>query len=372
MKDLQKKLFEYVEISEKNTESFINEKEIYEKIQSVCSNIRIKAPIRFLLSCCVAKIDNPKVDIRKPYTEISGNNTFSGRSYDEKYVQKIIEKYDLPCNSTTAFLTPAFRNRNTVMLPDTELVGRNPQLYKTTLDLLNLAHKKVIKPEQLFKEIIRQLFIIRNQNSNRIEQLIKSLKGNENDNYLSSEQIVTLLTQHLASKNSSRLPVLIIAAAYMTIADLIGENIRPLQAHNAADKQTGAFGDVEIVLSNEDNIVTSYEMKDKRVTKSDIETAIKKIAASKVKIDNFIFITTETIEKEVENYAKSIYDISGIEIAILDCIGFIKHFLHFFHRRRTAFLEKYQELVLSEPNSSVNQPLKEAFLALRQALESDK
>jgi len=372
MDNLQGKLLKLTKIAEKSDNSFVNDEEINEKIKTVCNNIRIKAPIRFLLSCCAAKIDNPKVDIRKPYTEISGEDSFSGRSYDEKYIQEIIEEFDLPCNSTTAYLTPAFRNRNTIMMPDTELVGRNPELYKTTLELLNLVYNETIKPEQLFKEILRQLFIIRNQNANRIEQLIKSLKGNENDNYLSSEQIVTLLTQHLSSKNSSRLPVLIIAAAYETIAELIGEDIKPLQAHNAADKQTGAFGDVEVILSNENNVVTSYEMKDKRVTKSDIEIAIKKIAKSKLTIDNYIFITTDIIEKDVEDYAKSIYEISGVEIAILDCIGFIKHFLHLFHRKRTEFLEKYQELVLAEPNSSVSQPLKEAFLALRQAIETDK
>lgn len=372
MENLLKVLTKYTIEAENAKTQFIKDKDIIEKIEIICSNIRIKAPIRFLLSCCVAKIDNPQIDIRKPYTEIKGSDTFSGRSYDEKYIQQIIEKYNLPCNSTTAYLTPAFRNRNTIMLSDTELVGRNPELYKTALELLDLTHNKIINPEQLYKEITRQLFIIRNQNSNRIEQLIRSLKGNTSDNFLSSEQIVTLLKQHLASKNSSRLPVLVIAAAYQTVSDLIGENIKPLQAHNAADKQTGAFGDVEVTLPTENDIVTSYEMKDKRVTKSDIEIALKKIAKSKIKIDNYIFITTDIIEKEVEDYAKTIYDNAGIEIAILDCIGFIKHFLHFFHRRRTEFLEKYQELVLAEPNSSVNQPLKEAFLALRQAAETDK
>ncbi len=372
MENLQDTINQYVKKAEKSRQAFIKNESIKEKVHVVCSNIRIKAPIRFLLSCCVAKIDNPKNDIRKPYTEISGKGTFSGRSYDEKYIQKIVEQFDLPCNSTTAYLTPAFRNRNTIMTFDTELVGRNPELYKTALELLNLVYKKTIKPEQLFKEMIRQLVIIRDQNTDRIEQLIKSLKGNDKDNFLSSDQIVTLLTQHLASKNSSRLPVLIVAAAYQTVADIIGENIMPLQAHNAADEQTGAFGDIEVILPNDKNIVTSYEMKDKRVTKSDIEIAIKKIAKSKIKLDNYIFITTDTIEREVEDYAKSIYDILGVEIAILDCIGFIKHFLHFFHRRRTVFLEKYQNLVLAEPNSSVNQPLKEAFLALRQVSEADK
>jgi len=42
------------------------------------------------------------------------------------------------------------------------------------------------------------------------------------------------------------------------------------------------------------------------------------------------------------------------------------------HRLRMDFLDVYQQLVLDEPTSGVNQPLKEAFLALRQATESDQ
>ncbi|MEH2008009.1 hypothetical protein [Nostoc sp.] len=37
-----------------------------------------------------------------------------------------------------------------------------------------------------------------------------------------------------------------------------------------------------------------------------------------------------------------------------------------------VFLEAYQQLVLDESDSAVSQPLKEAFLALRQAAESNK
>jgi DNA adenine methylase len=113
-------------------------------------------------------------------------------------------------------------------------------------------------------------------------------------------------------------------------------------------------------------------MKDKRVTIVDIENAITKIATLKHQVDNYIFITTDVIEDEVNQYAKSVYDKSGVEIAVLDCIGFVRHFLHFFHRYRTSFLDIYQSLVLAEPDSSVSQPLKEAFLVLRKAAESDK
>ena len=57
-------------------------------------------------------------------------------------------------------------------------------------------------------------------------------------------------------------------------------------------------------------------------------------------------------------------------MVILDCIGFLRHFLHLFHRIRLQFLDAYQELVLAEPDNIVRQELKEAFLVLRRAASS--
>lgn len=145
----------------------------------------------------------------------------------------------------------------------------------------------------------------------------------------------------------------------------------PLGGHNAADKQTGALGDVEITLLADDNVITCYEMKDKRVTINDINRALQKITGSGRRVDNYIFITTDIIDVEVKEYAAGMYDrTGGIEIVILDCIGFLRHFLHLFHRLRVQFLEEYQRFLLVEPESAVNRPLKEAFLALRQAAET--
>jgi DNA adenine methylase len=205
-----------------------------------------------------------------------------------------------------------------------------------------------------------------------MKQLLRELKHSEDTLPLSSEQIVTLLQQHLSSKNSSRLPVLMVAAAYLAVKDRIGETSLPLQSHTAADSQTGSIGDVEVTLINDEQIITCYEMKDKRVTVVDIENALKKVKTLDHHVDNYIFITTDVIEDNVLQYAKNVYDDAGVEIAVFDCIGFVRHFLHFFHRYRTTFLDIYQSLVLSEPDSSVSQPLKEAFLVLRKAAESDK
>ncbi len=356
----------------RKSKSFISSKDLRGKIEFICRCNANKAPIRFLMSCLLAKIDTPKIDIRKPYTEIPCDDAFSGRYYDENYIQEFVHKYKLPCNPTTAYLTPAFRNIDRLLTPDLVLVGRPREAYTYTLQILDAVYNAQETPKNIFQEIIRFLIVIKEENEIRMKQLLAELKQTQDVLPLSSEEIVTLLTQHLSSKNASRLPVLIVAAAYMAVGDRIGEGSMPLEAHNAADKQTGSLGDIEITLVNDDKIITSYEMKDKRVTKNDIDVALQKLKGAKSKIDNYIFITTDVIELEVIEYAKSLYEKTAIEFAILDCIGFIRHYLHFFHRTRITFLNIYQEMVIAEPTSSVSQPLKEVFLALRRASEADR
>ncbi|MEH1944579.1 MAG: hypothetical protein V7L01_30800 [Nostoc sp.] len=109
------------------------------------------------------------------------------------------------------------------------------------------------------------------------------------------------------------------------------------------------------------------------LTACDIAAIISKYyKLSQISIENYIFITTESIyKKDVEDYAANLYEkTGGVEIVVLDCLRFLRHFLHLFHRLRMQFVEEYQKLVLAEPDSAVSQPLKEAFLALRQAVES--
>jgi hypothetical protein len=202
--------------------------------------------------------------------------------------------------------------------------------------------------------------------------LIQELKTTEGALPLSSEDIVNLIEKHLSLKGTSRLPVLIVASAYQSVQQYLGEKVLALQSHNAADLQTGALGDVEITLLRDDEIVTSYEMKDKRVTNEDIDRALQKLSVSGKRVDNYIFITTEIIDEQVQDYARSLYqETGGVEFVILDCIGFIRHFLHLFHRLRRKFLETYQSMILEEPQSSVSQPVKEAFLAMRRAAEAE-
>lgn len=349
----------------------IKDLDIRDRVDYVCRCISNRAGIRLLMSCLLAKICNPEIDPRKPYTEIGSPDSFSGRTYDERYITSFINAHKLPCNPTTAFLTPTLRNINKTLTTETELVGRPKELYQQTLILLEYVAENRIEPELLLTEAIRVLILMRDENQARMQSLLRDIKRAEGALPLSSESILTLVKQHLACKNSSRLPVLIVAASYIAAGERLAEKVMPLNGHNAADLQTGSIGDVEVCLVGDDSVITVYEMKMKRVTIDDIDAAVTKIARAEGKIDNYLFITTDKIEPDVEEYALKFYEqTGGTEIAILDCMGFLKHFLHFFHRLRSTYLNTYQELVLLEPDSAVSQSLKEAFLALRKAAES--
>jgi hypothetical protein len=353
----------------------VSSADIGRKVEFVCRTLQNRAGIRLLMACLLAKVDRPEVDVRKPYTEIGTPDAFSGRSYDEQYITAFIMEHELPCNTTTAFLTPALRNRNMTLTPDLNLVGRPPRLYNSVLELLTEVYEENVLAEDLLTETVRCLLQLRDEQRLRMESLLAQLQMNSDGLPLSAEGILTLIQQHLASPRSSRLPVLIVAAAYTAASAHLGERVLPLQSHNAADKQTGALGDIEITLLGDDDVITSYEMKDKPVTQNDLNNALAKVTnfyqQYARRIDNYVFITTDKIDLAVQEYAASLYEkTGGVEFAILDCIGFLRHFLHLFHRLRMRFLEAYQALILAEPESAVSQPLKEVFLALRRAAEN--
>ena len=159
-----------------------------------------------------------------------------------------------------------------------------------------------------------------------------------------------------------------VAAAFAVAGEQLGERVRPPHAHNAADSQTGALGDLEVTLTTDNRVRAVYEMKHKPVTRDDIDLAVQKIATLETRPEHFVFVSTDRIDPAVRDYAATLYESTGgTEFVVLDCLGFLRHFLHLFHRRRGEFLEAYQSLVLGEPDSAVGMPLKEAFLALRVA-----
>ena len=253
-------------VSEAITVPVIEDPEIVARVEIVARNLQNRAAVRLVLACALAKAHNLKVDIRKPYTKIGGKS-FSGRTYDEQHLDPFITENRLPCNPTTAFLTPALRNRNATLTPGLNLVGKPPVVYQAALQLLTDVYDGKLSAPDLLAETLRRLIVLREEQRQRMDELLAGIKTTEGAIPLSAEQIVTLVEQHLRLPYTSRLLVLIVAAAYEVGGSQLGERIRPLESHNAADRQTGSIGDVEVTLIGDDDVVTGYEMKMKQVTK---------------------------------------------------------------------------------------------------------
>src|SRR5690348_4402319 len=108
--------------------TFIADAQLAGRITSVALCPSNRAGARFLLAATLAKVHKPAVDIRKPFIQAYPNeekaDAYGGRNYDEQYVFDFITRRKLPCSSTTAFLTPAFRTKNIVLDLNQRLRGQ--------------------------------------------------------------------------------------------------------------------------------------------------------------------------------------------------------------------------------------------------------
>ena len=119
--------------------SFLHDEKIAARVLAVVNCPSNRAGVRLLLSCMLAKVHRPEIDPRKPYTKIGTKDCFSGRSYDERFIGDFITKYNLPCNSTTAFLTPTLRHMDQVLTTKLVLVGRPMAMYRSVYKFLMMS-----------------------------------------------------------------------------------------------------------------------------------------------------------------------------------------------------------------------------------------
>jgi len=241
--------------------SFIHDEEIAARVVAVVNCPSNRAGVRLLMACMLAKLHSPEIDPRKPYTKIGSKDCFSGRSYDEQFIGDFITKHNLPCNSTTAFLTPTLRNMDQTLTTKVVLVGRPAAMYQCALKLLDDVRAARVSAQDVLNECFRLLLLDRDARKARLKTLLTGVGRVADALPLSSEDMVNLIEQHLHCKGSSRLLVLIVAAAYEAVKTRLGERVLNLTGHNTADEQTGAVGDVQITILGDDKVVTSYEMK---------------------------------------------------------------------------------------------------------------
>src|SRR5579884_516872 len=160
--------------------SFVSDADLAGRIADVALCPGNRAGARFLLAATLAKVDKPAVDIRKPfiqaYPDEEKADAYGGRNYDEQYVFDFITRRKLPCSSTTAFLTPAFRTKNIVLDLRQSLRGRPAELYRAILEILDAIQAGKASATAVLKELVRLLIIERDERQERLQTLKRKLQ----------------------------------------------------------------------------------------------------------------------------------------------------------------------------------------------------
>ncbi len=172
---------------------------------------------------------------------------------------------------------------------------------------------------------------------------------------LAAETTVRLVGDSFARDGTHRLPTLAVKAALRVGGAFVVE-VEAEPAHEWLKEQPPGPGPC-----------TVYQARSDRVTSDDLIHAAQWVCEWNPHVGHYVFLIAGAIDPALVRRAAELSAECEVEFAVIDCLGFLRHFLHFFHRRRTAFLDAYQSLLLDEPESSVGQPLKEAFLASRRA-----
>lgn len=150
-------------------------------------------------------------------------------------------------------------------------------------------------------------------------------------------QITNLFNTHFFykykdSKGASRLPVLALYAIYsVLLKELIryeGKALKQLESHSAADAQTGAIGDIEIV-NPDGTIFEAVEVKHGLpITRTMVESAKQKIRGSQV--DRYYILTTYSQhdpETDVQAEVEIVKRLLGCQLIVNGVIPSIKYYL---------------------------------------------
>ena len=150
-------------------------------------------------------------------------------------------------------------------------------------------------------------------------------------------QITELFERHFFfkykdSKGASRLPVLALYAIYEVLLSELqrfdNKTLKELQAHSAADSQTGSVGDIE-VANQDGSIFEAVEVKHEiPITIELIESAKQKIRGSQV--ERYYILTTfkdHTPSDEIQNAALQVEKLLGCQMIVNGVIPSIKYYL---------------------------------------------
>ncbi|MBK8898504.1 MAG: hypothetical protein IPN66_15170 [Candidatus Competibacteraceae bacterium] len=353
--DIQAKILDALnsayEVAEENFNSkkydYSISKDFKECIEKL-SELSEKASTGFtnIVTCLAIKTALPDVDIRYHQVQIQDKTGrpagFNFRGLSEKVIYLWLNENSFE-GAKSGWQTRTFERPKPYMLTYDENIGDIKEPFLKTFDYVEEKGESA-------KEALACLFqcqmVLRE--SKKITLSIPKTKD--------IQLIVGLFKNHFfhpykASKGASRLPVLALYAVYSVLIDQLdrykGMELKPLEAHSAADSQTGAIGDIEIANLSTGEIFEAVEVKhDIAISERIIQDAAKKIMDKSV--DRYYILTTHQNCEPDEELGKVISNIKAMYNCQLISNGLIpslKYYLRLLSDPSLVF-PKYVELLV--------------------------
>jgi SacI-like restriction endonuclease len=261
------------------------------------------------LGCILARLNNPSIDIHKPYMS-QGSNAYNGRTLDERVVNPFLHERRIPC-SGGPFLS-LFR-RSVQFVRATSVGVKDREAFESFISLVDHVAGETDNEELL--KILRYLFyrFIRLREASHIT--LSRLHR------ISLEQFDGLVGGLLATPSGGRLPVILVEAAFITITDTYDLNWRiEVQGINVADSAGGAGGD--ITIRKGDQIILTAEVTERSVNRSRVMATFQtKIAIGG--IVDYLFLLTSPVGEEAIQQARQYFS-QGHEINFVEIKNWIK------------------------------------------------
>ena len=280
-----------------------------------------------ITSLAIKAVYGDSVDVRYHQVQIQNQTPkpagFNFRGLSESVIYEWMEYHEFH-GAKSGWQTRTFERPKPYMLDYDENIGTIKEPFLICYDEVETHHQDA-------RTALAFLFWRRLQlrEASKIELAVPKIQD--------VQQITDLFESHFFykykdSKGASRLPVLALYSIYSVLLTELhryeGKTLKQLEAHSAADAQTGAIGDIE-VLNSDSTPFEAVEVKhDQIITKAMVDTAKQKIRGRQV--DRYYILTThhqhdptDDVKDEVENIKKLL----GCQMIVNGVLPTIKYYL---------------------------------------------
>lgn len=262
---------------------------------------------------CLAKLQNPSVDLRLPYTS-HGANSYNGRTLDTRVVNPFLNQNRFPAGKSPYL---AVFRRQFRFIPENREQLRDKDGYDNLLNCLDYLQSCATDEQvrQALVYVIWKFIRLRETSELALSRLRR----------ISLTQYDRLIERLIATKSGGRLPVFLIQATLHALNQrfALGWTI-DVQGINVADRSAGAPGDVVVRRGAE--VVLAAEVTEREVDQNRVVTTFNTKVAPHA-LEDYIFFVTRNIQPDAALRQMQAYFAQGHEISFVEIRGWMAQVL---------------------------------------------